>query len=174
MARACLGASAALVAACLACALPADADPRPAEVGRVIGGDARLVGQAPYRVLVWSVFDAALWSGSGAFAWERPFALTLTYRRAFSAEALADRTVEEMTRRGYAEAAALRPRLVQCFADVAPGDRITGVAESASRARFFHNGAERCTLERRGFSRAFFGIWLEDQGAFSERLRGAR
>jgi hypothetical protein len=172
MARAWIGALAAIVAACIAFAHPARADPHPPEVGRVLV-EPRLVGQSHYRFMLWRVFDAALWTGSGDFSWRRPFALTLTYRRAFSAEALADRSIEEMARRGFAGAAALRPRLIECFADVAPGDRITGVSESASRARFFHNGAERCAIERPGFTRAFFGVWLEGQGAFSARLRGA-
>ncbi|MBI1187031.1 MAG: hypothetical protein GC206_06825 [Alphaproteobacteria bacterium] len=163
----------ALIAACLIVAAPANANPRPAEVERAISG-AQLVGQSPYRFMVWNVFDAALWSESGAFSWESPFALTLTYRRAFSAAALADRTIDEMRRRGVEEADGLRGQLVRCFADVNAGDRITGVSVSPSRARFFHNGRERCTLDSAGFSRAFFGIWLEGQGAFSERLRGAR
>lgn len=166
----------ALLAAVLAiCAGAAEA--RPAEVERSLPG-AQLVGEARYRILTLSVFDASLWTTNGAFSWNEPFALTLTYHRSFSARAIANRTLAEMSSRGAGDARALAPlrdRLEACFADVTPGDRITGVSTGPNSARFYFNGERRCEIEWPLFQRRFFGIWLDASGdarRFSVQLRG--
>lgn len=154
------------------------AEARPAEVERIFPG-AQLVGEARYRILTLSVFDASLWTANGAFSWNEPFALTLTYHRSFSARAISNRTIAEMSSRGAGEARALSPlrdRLEACFADVTPGDRITGVSTGPSSARFYFNGERRCDIEWPHFQRRFFGIWLDASGEtrhFSAQLRGA-
>lgn len=168
--------TATIIAAFLALAAP-PALARYSEVNATLP-NAQLVGEARYRVLAWNVFEAELWNATGAFSWDQPFALSLTYERAFTARALADRGLSEMRQRGAGTAAQLEPlraRLEACFADVRAGDRITGVSTSASEATFYYNGARRCTIEHPGFRRAFFGIWLDargDQAAFSAQLRG--
>lgn len=148
----------------------------PPEVSRTVP-DAQLVGEAPYQVLGLNVFEATLWAEAGAFAWNRPFALTLTYSRPFSARALASRSVQEMSRRTVITAPdRLRERLQACFADVSAGDRITGVSTSVNSAVFYHNGRRRCMIEHSGFANAFFGIWLDAPDSnrrFRDRLLGA-
>ncbi len=149
----------------------------PAEVARAMPG-AQSVGQAPYRVLSFHVFDAELWAESAAFSWDRPFALSLTYKRSFSARAIVNRTITEMTQRGAGTPQSLEPlraSLQNCFADVRQGDRITGVSTGPNTARFYYNGARRCEVEWTGFRRDFFGIWLDARGsqrAMSAQLRG--
>jgi hypothetical protein len=165
----------ALTAALLFLAPAAQA--RPPEVERVLSSAAQ-VGEARYQVFGLRIFDAALWSETGDFDWNEPFALVLTYRRSFSAEALAGRSLSEMSRRGAGDAASLAPLaapLRACFADVAPGDRITGVSTGGDSARFYLNGRARCEIEWPGFTRAFFGIWLDASGAdraMSNQLTG--
>jgi hypothetical protein len=166
---------AALFAVLLALAAPANA--RPTEVARTIPA-AQQVGEASYRFLAWTLFDAALWAPEGEFSWNGPFALTLTYQRSFSANDLATRTLAEMAQRGSGDASTLGPLqtpLTGCFADVTPGDRITGVSSGPNTARFYFNGRERCELEWPEFRRQFFGIWLDASGsnrALSNQLRG--
>lgn len=151
------------------------AEARPPEVERALSG-AQLVGQARYQVVAWTLFDAALWTEDGAFSWERPFALTLTYRHSFSSDALSDRTIVEMARRGAAHAPdRLGALLRTCFPDVSPGDRITGVSTGPDSAIFHHNGRQLCQIEWPGFRRGFFGIWLDASGqgrSFSAQLLG--
>ena len=137
------------------------AEARPAEVEQVLPSAER-VGEARYRVFALTLFDAALWAENGAFSWERPFALTLTYHQSFSARAIANRTRSEMSRRGR-EAPSME-RLQACFADVKSGDRITGVSTGPNGASFYFNGSPRCAIEWPGFSRGFFGIWLDARG----------
>lgn len=150
---------------------------RPTEVARLLPGAER-VGAARFHVLAQPVFDAELWAEAGDFSWNRSFALSLTYRRAISGESLARRSVDEIARRQGVSRSALAPleqRFDACFADVRAGDRITGVSTGADTARFFKNERELCAIEWPGLRRAFFGVWLDGQGArrnFSERLRG--
>lgn len=148
----------------------------PAEVARAFPG-AQPVGAARYQLLTLTMFDAELWSESGDFSWQAPFALSLTYRRSFSAEAITGRAISEMAQRTGGSASsleALRAPLQACFANVSPGDRITGVSTGADTARFYYNGVRRCEIAWPGLRRSFFGIWLDgrSQRAFSAQLRG--
>lgn len=141
--------------------------------------NARKVGEARYQILMLPLFRAELFASDGAFSWERPFALTLTYDRAMRADALIDRAVREMSGRGAGnprDLAPLRAQLATCMRDVADGDRVTGVSTGANGARFYHNGAQECEIRWPGFRRQFFGIWLGGHDGLaaqlSARLRG--
>lgn len=141
------------------CAFP-PAHAAPPEVSRLLV-TPQLVGEAEFRPLGFHIFDAALWTEDGAFSWSAPFALTLTYRRAISRSSLIDRTLQEMARTGGGASGGLRASLETCFADVRAGDRFSGASVSADTARFYLNGEQRCTITSPGFSRHFFGIWLD-------------
>ena len=138
------------------------------------------VGQSSFGFLFWDVFDASLWSQNGAFDWNGPFALSLTYRRTFTADALTEKTVEEMARiSGEPEAAfADFGKLFRvCVSDVGPGDRITAVSVDPAKTHLFLNGQARCMLDRPGLRRDFFSIWLSKDSLFpdaSAKLIGNR
>lgn len=139
-------------------------------------GSARMLGASAYRFLTVPVFDAELWSDQQRFSWDAAFALSLTYRRDFDRDALISRTLSGMAERAQITSReALSERLRTCFSDVRAGDRFTGVSTGADSARFYLNGRRTCEITWPGFSRSFFGIWLDARGgdrAFSERLRG--
>ena len=155
---------------------PAFADP--VEVAQAIP-NAQRVGAAQYGVTAIPLFRAELFATDGAFSWNRPFALTMTYAHPARASALIDRAVREMSGRGAGNARSLSPlraQLTRCLPDLSRGDRITGVSTGPDTARFFHNGTPRCDVRWPGFRRAFFGIWLAGRdGAaaqLSAQLRG--
>jgi hypothetical protein len=151
-------------------ATPASASP--AEIDRAIP-HAQKVGEATYRVLAVPLFSAELWNESGAFSWERPFALSLTYQRSARASTLINRSIREMSSRGAGNAqtlAPLRAQFERCFTSVSGGDRFTGVSTGADTARFFLNGAHRCDVRWPGFRRTFFGIWLAGRDGPAARL----
>ena len=155
-----------LVAAAVLLAGPAWASP--AEVNAALPG-AEKVGQARYHMLSIPLFDAELYAANGAFSWERPFALTLTYQRSARQSTLLNRTMSEMSGRGagpVARLAPLRARLEQCFPNVRVGDRLTGVSTGPNSAVMYYNGAQRCTVEWPNFRRQFFGIWLAGRDGF--------
>ncbi|MBY0562789.1 MAG: chalcone isomerase family protein [Hyphomonadaceae bacterium] len=165
----------AALALALAAAAPAAANP--AEVGAAIP-NAQTVGQAPYRFLGITLFQAELFAAGGDFSWQQPFALTLTYQHSARQSLIINRSIVEMSQRGAGSAqtlAPLRAQLERCFPNVQRDDRITGVSTSADAARFYVNGARSCTVEWPNFRRHFFGIWLDARGgqaAMSARLRG--
>lgn len=147
----------------------------PAEL-RAALPQAQLLGAARFAVFGISIFDAELYGVGETFNWRAPFALSLTYRKRISDDALVARSIDEMAERSSVDAAALAPlrrQLDACFTDVAPSDRFTAVSDGDDSARFYFNGALRCSVQWPGFRRAFFGIWLEARDAgFARRLRG--
>jgi Tfp pilus assembly protein PilV len=112
------------------------------------------------------VYDATLWV-TPDFRADRfeqyPLALELTYLRSLSGRAIAERSLKEM-RRGMAanpdQDARWLTAMQNAFPDVAKGDRITGLHNPASGARFWFNNQPRSTIADPDFSRQFFGIWL--------------
>jgi hypothetical protein len=160
----------ALAAIALLGAGPASASP--AEVSRAMP-NAERVGQASYTMLSVRLFSAELYANGGAFSWEQPFALSLTYQRSAQASTLINRSIREMSSRGAGNAqrlAPLRARFEQCFINVAEGDRFTGVSTSADTAVFYHNGVQRCEVRWPNFRRHFFGIWLAGRDGAAARL----
>lgn len=162
--------AAALALSIIFAAAPAFASP--AEVSRAIP-NAQKVGETRYQILSIPLFEAELYTASGAFSWAQPFALSLTYERSVRQSTLLDRTMSEMSQRGAGSVqslAPLRAQLARCFPNIADGDRMTGVSTGANTATFYHNGAERCTIEWPNFRRHFFGIWLAGRDSRSARL----
>lgn len=139
-------------------------------------GQAQLLGEARYRVLAWTLFDAQLWAPRASFAWTETFALSITYRRPVSRNDLVSRSLAGMEQRApQASRERLAALLRACFRDVNAGDRFTAVSVDQERTRFFLNGRQTCEIAWPNFRRPFFGIWLDAQGrdrAFSARLQG--
>ncbi|MXU66005.1 chalcone isomerase family protein [Oceanomicrobium pacificus] len=135
------------------------------------------LGRTNVKWLMFDIYTAELWTDRRQpFAWNRPFALSLTYKRDFDADDLARASVEEIARIEGSAPAGLESRLRSCFADVNPGDRITGVATGSDKALFFVNGRQSCAVSYPQFTKRFFGIWLgpntRDPGA-TRRLLGS-
>lgn len=128
----------------------------PAEVQKSLGA-VSLSGSADIRFFGFHLYKADLWqSGKG-------FALTLSYKRAFSAEELSTASIKEIARMEKSELSkfsGLEPELRGCLADVSPGDRITGVSLDSENAKFYFNGQPRCAISYPEFRDRFFGIWL--------------
>ncbi|MBL8545508.1 MAG: chalcone isomerase family protein [Hyphomonadaceae bacterium] len=161
---------AAIAALALLAATPASASP--SEVNRVLP-NAERVGEASYSVLSVRLFNAELFANGGAFSWDQPFALSITYDRQAQASTLINRSIREMSSRGAGNArtlAPLRTQLERCFTTVAQGDRFTGVSTSAETAVFYLNGAQRCEVRWPNFRRHFFGIWLAGRDGAAARL----
>ncbi|RZU00650.1 chalcone isomerase family protein [Rivibacter subsaxonicus] len=138
----------------------------PAEVERAIPG-ARLLGDGRLRWFGMHIYDARLWVApghpSGTDYAGHPLALELEYARALDGARIAERSIEEMRRAGAlpdAQAGGWLTAMKQCFPDVKPGDRITGLQRPGEPTRFFVNGELACELADPEFARRFFGIWL--------------
>ncbi len=141
--------------------------------------DLKPRGGGLLRVWGFRVYHAWLWTpGGAAFDFGRPYALDIEYLREFSAQVLAERSIEEMRGQGLGSDA-VYPRwfseMRRVFADVKPGDRLTGVANRERHAEFFYNGERRGVIADPAFTDAFFSIWLSEkssQRAFRDLLLG--
>lgn len=121
-------------------------------------GDLRFLGLSIYQARLWvhPLFEA---SDFGA----HPLALELIYQRAFSAEAIAKRSIAEMRRIGpfsAAQATRWQQALQAALPDVQPGDRLVGLYQPGSGATFQLRGRTVGTVADPAFARLFFGIWL--------------
>jgi len=136
---------------------------------------ARLIGQGPFCFLGFCLYDAQLWAQRPPYAFDEPFALLLTYRRAIKADTLVDAGIREIRRLAQAPlpAATLdawRADMTRAFSDVAPGDRLCGVFIPGHGARFYNNEALTAEINDTDFAVAFFRIWL-DPDTRATRLR---
>ena len=126
-------------------------------------------GQGVLRFWGLPVYEARLWVSPGFAAHDYaalPLALELTYQRAFTAQAIAQRSIEEMRRVGSfspEQGARWQQALQAILPDVQPGDRITGLYQPGSGATFRRGGRTVGTVADPQFARLFFGIWLSPQ-----------
>lgn len=127
---------------------------------------AVLAGQGLLRFWGLEVYQASLWVAPGFRAEDfarHGFAIELEYRRSFQADAIAERSLQEMRRQApLREEQARRWQLAleRVLPDVRPGDRIVGLHLPGSGARFEQGGRLLGEIADPEFARLFFGIWL--------------
>ena len=127
---------------------------------------ATLAGSSHFTFLGFGVYDASLWVEPGfkASEYERhTFALTLSYLRDFTNEAITQRSLDEMQRQpGFPspQLKAWRQALRSAFPDVHKGARITGIYHPTQGVAFITDGQTTGTIPDAEFGRFFFGIWL--------------
>ncbi|MBC2769905.1 chalcone isomerase family protein [Pusillimonas minor] len=140
----------------------------PTEVVAALGQPS-LQGQKRFRWFAFSVYDIRLWLSPGATPdalFNAPFALELDYARSLKGEAIAQRSIEEMSNLDTIspdEQADWLALMTRAFPDVAEGDRLTGVWRPGGTVEFFFNGKQTASVENARFGRLFFGIWLSEK-----------
>ena len=127
---------------------------------------AVLAGKGQLRVMGLRIYDARLWVGPGFQAADfaaHPFALELTYLRAFTGKAIAQRSIDEMQRQAAIptpQAEQWRQQLAALMPDVQAGDRVTGVYRPGQGMRLWRGGNPLGAIEDAELASRFFGIWL--------------
>ena len=153
-------------------ALLATAGPVRAEISKPspLAG-LELVGEARYRVLIWNLFEARLYSPSGSWGGTPPFALSLTYLRKFRGAHIADRSVSEIRDQGFSDEDTLarwHGLLQDLIPDVGVDDQIIGVAEASGATQFYFNGKLIGGIAEPAFTERFFAIWLGERTSAPE------
>jgi hypothetical protein len=129
----------------------------------------QLAGQGSLRFLGFEIYRARLWVSPGFQPEDyaaHPLALELAYRRDFTAQAIAQRSIEEMRRVGpftAQQATRWQQALQAALPDVKAGDRLTGVYRPGAGAVFQLQGHTVGEVADPAFARLFFGIWLSPQ-----------
>ena len=127
---------------------------------------SRLVGSTRLAVWGFQVYDARLWAGPGASAdklTSQPFALELTYLRAFESTDIATRSITEMRRSASIsemQAKTWMDEMQRVIPNVKSGDRVMGLHRPGLGAQFWVNGKQAGEVRDVEFARLFFGIWL--------------
>ncbi|WP_417686400.1 chalcone isomerase family protein [Roseibium sp.] len=168
-----------LAVACLLAIYPAFARADIGPAGRVVPS-AALVGEGRLTFLGFRIFDAELYAPAGTYSPDKPFALKLTYLRAFTGKAIAEQTAKEMKRQGMKDGERLDRWIGQLEAilpNVSKGQSITGVRDATGNTVLYAGNRKLGTIRDTEFTRRFFGIWLgrntNDQG-LRNKLVGAR
>lgn len=124
----------------------------------------RMVGEGQLRWWGFHVYDASLWSPSGRWQAQAPYALDIRYARRVSGAQLAETSVDELRRLGIGDEAALTRwggAMKRLFPDVAPGSRLIGVHVPQRGALFYSAAGYLGAIEEPEFARGFFAIWLD-------------
>ena len=136
-----------------------------------------LVGEARLKVLLWKVYDSALYTPSGRWLGAGPYQLSLTYLRDIPVEQL----IKE-TRKAWDEQNRVHPEqenwlraLAEMWPDISTGDNLVFGVGADDQNQFWFNGQSIGGIDHPDFA-AFFGdIWLSEDSprpALRARLIG--
>lgn len=152
-------------AAAMPWAIAAESDASPLFVRQALTR-ATLAGEGQLRFLRLRIYDARLWVTPTfeAQSYERhPLALELTYHRAFTGAAIAQRSIEEIQRQrslSPAQAERWRQALAAVLPDVQAGDRLTSLYQPELGMRLWRGSQELSPIQDAELAQLFFGIWL--------------
>ena len=124
------------------------------------------VGRSSLRVMVFKVFDSALFTESGE--WQdstKSFRYELTYARTIAGAVLASQTTKEWEHLGFTDERQLGwvEYLEAIWPDVSKGDTITFDVDAAGISRFYFNGEWLGAVEDPDFAPMFIAIWLSPE-----------
>jgi hypothetical protein len=125
---------------------------------------ASIVGQGKYTWFGIHVYDAALFTDSGKFSEDKPFALKLRYARDFAGAKIAESSISEIGKQSTLapeKRELWQGKLTKLFPDVKRGDTLTGVYRGDGSAAIYKNGQRTGVIEDAALTRAFFAIWLD-------------
>ena len=127
---------------------------------------AKKVGEGRMTYMFWDIYDAVLYAPNGVWREDRPYALKISYLRNLEGGKIADRSAQEIREQGFtdeAKLAAWHAQMRKIFPDVSEGISLTGVNTGTGEAVFYMNNVEIGRIKDEKFSRAFFGIWLNEK-----------
>lgn len=135
---------------------------------------AELRGAATFRLLGLPLYDARLFTKSGApLDWGKDLALELKYQRNLSEFDLVEGTMRELKRTGGG--LPVRAQLEACFQDIKKGDRYLAISNGQNELKFWLNNKPVCTLAYPRIKARFMGIFLGENTrskSFTRKLRG--
>ena len=152
-------------AATLPWAMAAEGETSPSFLRQALA-KATLAGEGQMRFLRLRIYDAKLWVTPPfeAESYQRhPLALELTYHRAFTGAAIAQRSIEEIQRQrnlSPEQAERWRQALAAVLPDVQAGDRLTSLYQPGQGMRLWRGSQELSPIKDAELAQLFFGIWL--------------
>lgn len=127
---------------------------------------AGIVGSGRLSVVLWDVYDATLYAPYGQWSAEKPFALSIRYFREIEGADIANRSVEEIRKQGFANEEQLAKWKIQMqhiFPDVKNGTELTAVYTPRKSTDFYSDGKPIGSIKDAEFGTHFFNIWLSEK-----------
>ena len=122
-----------------------------------------LVGEARLKVLIWEVYDSALFTPSGHWQGVAPYRLSLHYLRNIPSGKLVEETEKAWRQQGRDH-----PRLSEWLAllgelwpDITEADNLVFGLNASGDSAFWFNGSALGSIEDPDFGPLFGGIWLD-------------
>ncbi len=128
--------------------------------------DGSVVGRGTLSYAFWDVYDVTLVAPRGQWRQDKPFALSITYHRAFSGKDIAERSVQEIRKQGFSDEARLahwKNAMQTLFPDVTPGMTLTAVYQPNQKTIFYQGNRLIGTIKDELFGPLFFDIWLSEK-----------
>lgn len=126
---------------------------------------AQKVGEGRFSYMIWDIYDATLYAPKGAWTEEQPFALTLSYLMNIEGRKIADRSISEIRKQGVKDEVKLatwHAQMTKIFPNINEGSSLTGIFTPNRETIFYKNDKEIGRIKDPEFSKAFFGIWLNE------------
>ncbi len=122
-----------------------------------------LVGKARLKVLIWEVYDSALFTPSGRWQGGAPYQLSLHYLRDIPAAKLVEETEKAWQEQGrhHPKLSEWLALLVEIWPDIAEGDNLVFGLTASGESAFWFNGSPIGSIDDRDFGALFGGIWLD-------------
>ena len=125
--------------------------------------DWPMVGQARLKVLLWNIYDSALYTPSGIWQGEGPYQLSLHYLRDIPVHQLIEQTDKAWREQGRNHP--LQPewlvQLADIWPDITEGDNLVLSVAASGHSGFWFNGKFIGAIEDEDFGPLFGGIWLD-------------
>ena len=122
-----------------------------------------LVGEARLKVLIWEVYDSALFTPSGRWQGDAPYRLSLHYLRNIPAAKLVEETEKAWREQGrnHSRVNEWLGLLGDLWPDITEGDNLVFGLNELGDSAFWFNGSPLGSIEDRDFGPLFGGIWLD-------------
>jgi len=122
-----------------------------------------MVGQAKLKVLVWEVYDSALFTPSGTWQGVAPYQLSLTYLRDIPASKLVEETDKAWQEQGrkHPKQGEWLTLLGDLWPDITEGDNLVFGLNASGDSAFWFNGIPIGSIDDPDFGPLFGGIWLD-------------
>lgn len=127
---------------------------------------AAVVGKGVLSYAFWDIYEATLYAPEGRWNPAQPYALSIQYYRAIKGADIADRSVQEMRKQGFADEvqlAAWNAQMKAIFPDVKNGTVLIAVFTPEKNTIFYKGTDAIGTMKGDDFGRLFFGIWLDER-----------
>lgn len=127
---------------------------------------AELVGKGRLSLMLWDIYDIALYAPQGAYNPAKPYALVYSYLRTIEGKGVADASRDEIKRLGMKDPAKLadwHKQLVAILPDVHKGSVLSAVNIPGKETQFYDSGKKIGVIKDPEFGKYFFNIWLGPQ-----------